>query len=210
MKNHTKKLGFTLIEIMVAVSIFAVVAVVATGALITASDINRKAQAIKLAVDNVNFALNKMAFEIRVGGVYSCGNSIPIFYDDDQDDDIRGCDKNSVYDTLFLYTYRDDCTTFSQAAGIDCVNDTENKSPVAYTLNTNNGKGEILYSSNPNVANSYYPITSSDVNITKLEFRVISNEIQPRVRVNLAGVVLEGTKYETIFELQTTGVSRGN
>lgn len=66
------KRGFTLIEIMVAVSLFSIVAVIVTGALITTSDVNRKAQAIKLAMDNVAFAMDSMVFNLREGVNYGC------------------------------------------------------------------------------------------------------------------------------------------
>ena len=71
MKRKTKS-GFTLIEIMVAVSIFAIVAVITTGALVTALDVNRKAQAIKIAMDNVSFAMDSMVFNLRDGANYGC------------------------------------------------------------------------------------------------------------------------------------------
>src|SRR3989344_7779722 len=64
--------GFTLIEIMVSVSIFVVVAMITTGALITISDVNRKAQAIKIAMDNVSFAMDSMVTNLREGANYHC------------------------------------------------------------------------------------------------------------------------------------------
>lgn len=57
--------GFTLIEIMVAVSIFAIVALIATGALLTANRVNQRAQAIKLAMDNINFALDMITYSAK-------------------------------------------------------------------------------------------------------------------------------------------------
>src|SRR3990167_5891431 len=84
LKAKTYKLepntGFTLIEIMVAVSIFAIVAVITTGALVTANNTNRKAQAIKLAIDNLNFAVDSMVLNLGNGGRYHCitgGNANP-------------------------------------------------------------------------------------------------------------------------------------
>lgn len=70
-KQKTKS-GFTLIEIMVAVSIFAIVAVITTGALVTASNVNRKAQAIKVAIDNLNFAIDSMALNLQSGQYFHC------------------------------------------------------------------------------------------------------------------------------------------
>ncbi len=69
---NKKSLGFTLVEMMVAVSIFSVVALVITGAVITANEVNRKAQSIKLAIDNLNFALENMSLKIRQGKDFYC------------------------------------------------------------------------------------------------------------------------------------------
>ncbi len=76
MNRILRQTGFTLIEIMVAVSIFTIVAVVATGALVTISEINRKTQAIKQGLDNLNFALNSMIFYLTYGGDYHCGETM--------------------------------------------------------------------------------------------------------------------------------------
>jgi prepilin-type N-terminal cleavage/methylation domain-containing protein len=59
--------GFTLIEIMVAVSIFVMVAMITTGTLIIISNANRKIEDIKQGIDNVSFSLNSMAIRIREG-----------------------------------------------------------------------------------------------------------------------------------------------
>lgn len=66
------KKGFTLVEMMVAVSIFAIVALSATSAFLMADRINKRAQAMKVVVDNLHFALNSMAFNLKQGGLYHC------------------------------------------------------------------------------------------------------------------------------------------
>ena len=54
-----KKGGFSLIEIMVSLAIFSIVVLVATGALLSILNANKKTQALKAVVNNFNFALNK-------------------------------------------------------------------------------------------------------------------------------------------------------
>lgn len=76
--NHKQKKqnrGFTLVEMMVSVSIFVVVAMIASGAFITMAEAQRKAQAIKLVVDNVNFALDSIVTPMKTGKDYisDCG-----------------------------------------------------------------------------------------------------------------------------------------
>jgi len=59
--------GFTLIEMMVSVSIFVIVALIVSGVLVQLSVAYKKAQAMRLLMDNLNFALEKMNLEIREG-----------------------------------------------------------------------------------------------------------------------------------------------
>ncbi|MEK7134344.1 MAG: prepilin-type N-terminal cleavage/methylation domain-containing protein [Patescibacteria group bacterium] len=68
---HTRR-GFTLIEMIVAVSLFTVVMFVSVGALLAIIDANRKANAIRTTMDNLNFAIGSMARDIRTGTIYAC------------------------------------------------------------------------------------------------------------------------------------------
>jgi prepilin-type N-terminal cleavage/methylation domain-containing protein len=68
MKNQ----GFTLIEIIVSLALFAVVAVVAVGAFLKIIDANRRSEAIETAVNDTSFALESMSRDIRVGSDYRC------------------------------------------------------------------------------------------------------------------------------------------
>lgn len=74
----TKKLkrqqGFTLIEMMVAVSIFVIVAFIVVSTLLTLSYAYKKAQKMRLLMDNFNFALQSMSINIREGVSYQDGN----------------------------------------------------------------------------------------------------------------------------------------
>ena len=67
-----KSKGFTLVEIMVATSIFTVIMLIAIGSLVVASDSAKKSQALQSAMDNVNFALDSMTRSLRMGTHYSC------------------------------------------------------------------------------------------------------------------------------------------
>jgi len=74
-KNKRLKMiqGFTLIEMIVAVALFTVVVVVSTGALMTIIDANRKARSLQTVMDNLNFAMESMARNLRTGYSYECG-----------------------------------------------------------------------------------------------------------------------------------------
>ena len=56
---------------VMSVAVFTVVALVAAGALLAVADANRKAQAFKSVVNNINFALESVARNLRTGSAYS-------------------------------------------------------------------------------------------------------------------------------------------
>lgn len=67
--------AFTLLEMLVSLGIFTVVAVVAVGALVRITDLNRRAQALQSAMNNMNFVTESMMREMRVGTKYYCATS---------------------------------------------------------------------------------------------------------------------------------------
>jgi len=64
--------GFTLIEIIVSLMIFSIVAVVALGALLKIVDTNIKAQSLQDSVSNLDFALDSISRELRTGSKFDC------------------------------------------------------------------------------------------------------------------------------------------
>lgn len=75
-KYNKQNGGFTLIEIIVSLAIFTTVAVISVGALLRIMDANRKSISIKTVTNNVNFALESMTREMRVGSKYFIDSSI--------------------------------------------------------------------------------------------------------------------------------------
>lgn len=80
-KFSTRKFsgGFTLIEIMVAVSVFAMVMVVAITAILSIVSANKKAQSLSSVINNLNFSIEAMSRDLRTGYNYNCnglGNCI--------------------------------------------------------------------------------------------------------------------------------------
>jgi len=64
--------GFTLVEMVVAVGVFALVMTLASGAYLVLIAINRQAQAISTSVDSLAFSLETMTRDIRTGSGYNC------------------------------------------------------------------------------------------------------------------------------------------
>lgn len=72
---NTSHRGFTLVELIVSVGLFAVVALLASGAYLIMIDINRQSQTMTTGVNDLSFALETMARSIRTGTDYDCGGA---------------------------------------------------------------------------------------------------------------------------------------
>lgn len=72
--NLDGKKGFTLIELMVAVSIFIIVVAISMGSILGAFDSNRKSRSLKTVLNNLNLAVESMSKEVRFGTDYHCGS----------------------------------------------------------------------------------------------------------------------------------------
>ena len=70
-----KNKGFTLIELMVSISIFALVMVICMGSILSVLDASRKSASFRSVVDNLNTTLEAMTRTIRFGQYYHCGTS---------------------------------------------------------------------------------------------------------------------------------------
>lgn len=68
--------GYTLVELMVAVGLFAIIMLIASGAYLMMIALNRQAQGIATGIDDLSFATELMTRNIRTGYSYSCGSGL--------------------------------------------------------------------------------------------------------------------------------------
>jgi prepilin-type N-terminal cleavage/methylation domain-containing protein len=67
-RKHTKKqlnTGFTLVEMLVSIALFAVVVTITFGTIVTIIDVNRKSQTLTLVMNNLNFTLESITRTIK-------------------------------------------------------------------------------------------------------------------------------------------------
>jgi prepilin-type N-terminal cleavage/methylation domain-containing protein len=64
--------GYTLIELMVSIGLFAIIMTLVAGAYFMIINLSRQAQAISTAVDGVSYALEDMSRTMRTGTLYGC------------------------------------------------------------------------------------------------------------------------------------------
>lgn len=97
MKYFSSSKGFSLIEILISLAIFAMVVTAGAAAILSSISANQKAQSLNSVITNVNLALEAMAREIRLGSNYvaSVGNTSLSFTLDEPDKD--GCVNRRYY-----------------------------------------------------------------------------------------------------------------
>jgi prepilin-type N-terminal cleavage/methylation domain-containing protein len=71
-QSHPQQSGFTIIEMMVSLGVFAVVITISVGALLMLIATNDQLQAEQSIMSNLSFAVDSMSREIRTGTHYYC------------------------------------------------------------------------------------------------------------------------------------------
>ena len=174
--------GFTLVEMLVAVSIFAIVMVVSVGTLIVLVTSSSVTQRIQSLTTNLSFATDMMTRDIRTGHSYYCTSSIG--------------------GTLPSGTR--DCA--SGESGIVFTN-SETEDRTAYRFNSTDGSLEFRIESG-----SWIRITSPEVTVSNAEFYVTGStrgdNTQPQARVILSGAPTDATLPVSTFYLQSTLTQR--
>jgi prepilin-type N-terminal cleavage/methylation domain-containing protein len=177
--------GFSLVEMMVSVSLFAIIMLVAVGALLALVDANRKARTLESVMNNLNISLDSMVRAIRMGTHYNCnGSAIP--------NPATGADCANGDDLFSFAPYGSDATR-------------QNERSVYFIQN-----GRIYRSLNGGT--NSIPITAPEISVDELTFYVIGtlpgDITQPKVVVVVKGSAGNDEKTSTTFYIQATAVQR--
>ena len=186
--------GFSLIEMIVASSIFIIVMLVIVGAMISLDSASRKARTIRTTMDNVSAAADSISRNVRMGSYYHCGCggvSDPGYPTIPQDCPMTDRDGNGG----------DVCLGFeSQQGDLGSSGD-----QIVYRLNNN----RIERSRDSGV--TFVPLTAPEIKINDLRFYVYGttlNLTQPVVTKVIRGVATLNGKTVTDVNLETTIGSR--
>ena|SRR3989344_7195689 len=83
----TKKSGYTIIETMIAVSLFLVVVMSGMNTLLSAHLVNNKTEKMRSIMDNLSFIMEDISRNMRTGYTYHCGSLVnldtPLSCEDD-------------------------------------------------------------------------------------------------------------------------------
>ncbi|MEK7115472.1 MAG: type II secretion system protein [Patescibacteria group bacterium] len=182
----TTQRGFTLIEILVATSLFSMVMIISIGSLVSINDSNKKAQISRTVIDNLNFAMENMTRNMRVGSNYHCDYGVsPITTQ-------RDCPSGT--DSIVFEGYKGKAS------------DTGDQ--IVYRLNTTTRQIE----SSTNSGNTFIPITAPELTIDILQFYVTGaapgDGKQPRVVISISGTATFKTGIQSKVNLQSTASQR--
>lgn len=79
-KKNNKKRGYTIVETMIAISIFVIITTIGMGALLNANLLHQKSSNMRSILDNLSFIMEDMSRNLRTGSSYHCfvlGDTIP-------------------------------------------------------------------------------------------------------------------------------------
>jgi len=198
-QTKQKNNGFTLVELMVATSIFVIIMLAAMSSLFIMLDAAKNSKALRLAMDNVNFAMESMTRSIRMGTNYHClpaDSTIP----DESIVENGGKDCKGGGPLLAFISQPQEGKTEGSLVG--------------YLLKDDNVQGgnKTLLRCTSSYSNDCVEITSSDVNVERLKFFVRGSEdpddkTQPSVYIIMEGTVMvKGVP--TSFAIQTLASQR--
>ncbi len=177
--------GFTLIEMVVAMSVFVTALLIVIGALVSLQAESRKTQAARVISDNLGAAMDSMSRDIRMGTTYHCG---------------IGGSLDVAQDCPVTAMVGDSVVAFERQGG-DSSNPADQ---VVYRLNT--GRIERSLDS----GTTYVPLTAPDIQISNLKFFVqgatpiLGNRFQPSVTIIINASAGLQQKTRTYFHLETT------
>lgn len=67
--QRQKNQGFTLVEMLVSIALFAIVLVITLGSIMTIVDVNRKSQSLTIVMNDLNFALENITRSVKTGEI---------------------------------------------------------------------------------------------------------------------------------------------
>lgn len=195
MKTHTLSprtkntiSGFSLIEVLVALSIFTVVMIISVGSLMVLISANSRAQNSQAAITNVSYMLDSMTREIRTGTDYYCGSATTL---PTSGETTQNC-ANSV--------------AFSFNEGGQSLTRGLTSRRIGFRLNGTMVERRLS-------DQSWQPVTSSDILVTSLRFVTTgatrSDAVAPTVTIYMSGTAGDASDDTlTTFDVQTTVVQQ--
>ncbi len=194
-KFFKNKSGFTIIETMISISVFLVVVLYGTNALLSANQYSRHSEATRSLLDNLSFSMEEMSRSLRTGSDFHCitdGNTVAT--------SALSCPSGGLNSEKGI--------SFMPSSG---------GSRWVYYLRAN-ADGSLFLEKSTDGGNTFVPLTTSEIKINpSSNFFVVGAEPpppppppsisgdlnQPFVKIWLTGTIKEKNT-DTPFSLQTS------
>lgn len=197
MRHTTLPSGFTLIEMLVSLSLFTIVATIATGTLLSLIGSNSRIVDEQVVISGLSFALDSMTREIRTGSEYYCNRADIIDGVNYDENDVRNCGAGE--------------TGLSFREGGESISDGSDNKRIAYYL----ANGAIMRRIGNSPAEQ---LTGAAVRVTELRFFVEGTEpltlaatpsesVQPTVTIVVTADATNSDLQKT-FTIQSTVTQR--
>ncbi len=194
MKTHTSQSGFTLVELMVSLSLFIIVVLALVGSLYNVNNASRKVQAMRTVMDNLNFSMESMARTIRTGENIKCNG------DNNQGDPNCSLRYTTGGDTLSVKS------TLGENARITYSYE---KDPATGRGTLYKQRDELDTNGNTISIGDTVALTSPEIDVQSFRFYVqgvdtsFTDQVQPSVIIKMEGVATAGADNVAPFAIQT-------
>lgn len=189
MKHRASQSGFTLVELMVSLSLFIIVVLVLIGSLYTVNDASRKVQAMRTVMDNLNFAMESISRTVRTSEHIVCSGAGSINCPVEGGRGSNAITMNSTLGDLQKVSYQ----WVRTAAGTGNIQ--KQTTPI-------NERGDEI-----GEPSEWQAITSPEIDVEHMVFYVKGGEVtdgdQPSVMVQLDGVASVPNGSPIPFSIQT-------
>ncbi|MEK7180596.1 MAG: type II secretion system protein [Patescibacteria group bacterium] len=191
--SHEK--GYTLIETLVALGLFMVVVFIAITALFVVADANKRAQATRRIVDNLDFTIEEVVRSARKGRAYNCGSATDLTAQIAAGNDGIGSPRNCDAGTYIAFE--------DEAGDVTLPND-----QIIYRLDIDLDHVE----KSTDGGGSWLRLTEPGVTINDLKFYVTGSGSRDEVHAKILFILRAQTQAvgleTTIFNIQTTVTQR--
>lgn len=186
--------GFTLVELMVALTLFTIVVMAAVSSLYSVNNASRKVQAMRSVLDNLNFAVESISRTVRTGTDIVC----------------EGLENRDYPAASGTYNCPFGVGEPTQRILVSSTLGTEQLIEYRFGENQQNGNGQLekrVQDENGNWPDYWISLTSPEIDIENLSFYVdgadLTDGLQPSVMMFVEGVATAGTDNIAPFAVQT-------
>jgi prepilin-type N-terminal cleavage/methylation domain-containing protein len=202
---HTEnQKGFSLVELMVALTIFSIIMTASIGTLLVLIDANGKAQAVSSSMTNLSFVLDSMTRNIRTGRDFYCGENFPSgknphYYPNPNDCDDGGSEGRENGFIVFTPGFESNVRMayrLENGAIQQWVDDSGSTNDTWMDITSNKPPAEV-------------EITDFDLSVQGSQHAIgVGDDEQPQISILLKGDVKNGLSEATTFNIQSTVTQR--